>query len=519
MLDHRYIAAGVVVVKDDGIGQSTLLLHDPQTGLWGPPKGLLEEDEDRVSGALREVREETGLSLTMDEVLVGEEYTISYRVGPHAVTKTLHLYSTIELPTTTICRLSEEHDDFHWVRCDQLDQYVVHENLRHVLDSILQKTALLSKVQHSKKRYRDSIVEALPNIISRESPSNIDWYIAGSFAAGEDSWDSNENLVSDIDLVAYSEFDVSGTTLRGFMDRVSRQLELAIGMTSRPHLSVFLVTPSSQLNELDPFWSYFHDFAVSIGNAPISKITRHFVSRPFDYSYSLFRLLWYWHLDGFMNGRCPAGCYKYAKFITTAAIISWIKGGGRFGGYRSLRRSLLDRYRDTVHFEGERAETNKAIKWMILCLERKIFGINDICDAPPLHQDGISDVLRHLETHLTDTPSNDATMLSSYLVQLLLGEPSSDGALANRVSIFLKGRGYVAFDIADLFRDTFSTVTTLALYRLLRWPDEVRCSIWRYTNLAGYLNNTTRLANRPFGLAQELSRTVSSLEVRCTSGL
>ena len=519
MPDRCYIAAGVVVVKDDGIGQSTLLLHDPETGLWGPPKGLLEEDEDRVSAALREVREETGLNLSTDEVLVGEEYIISYRVGPHAATKKLYLYSTIELATTTICRLSDEHDDFHWVRSDQLDQYVVHENLRHVLDSILKKTALLSKVQHSKERYRDSIAEALPIIISSESPSSVDWYIAGSFAAGEESWDSNGKLVSDIDLVAYSEFYVSGTTLRGILDRVSQQLEFAIGMTSRPHLSAFLVTPSSQLNELDPFWSYFHDFAVSIDNAPISKITRRFVSRPFDYSYSFFRLLWYWHLDGFMNGRCPAGCYKHAKFITTAAIISWIKGGGRFGGYRALRRSLLDRYRNPVYYEGEQAESHKAIKWMILFLERKIFGINDICELSPLPDDEIRDVLLNLETRLTDNPSNDAAMLSSYLIQLLLGKSSSDGALANRVSIFLEGRGCFAFDIADMFRDTPSTVTTLALYRLLRWPEEVRCSIWRYTNLADYLNNTARLANQPFALAQELSRTVSSLEIRYRNGL
>lgn len=53
-------AAGVVVVRDRSDGPNVLLLRAYRN--WDLPKGGLEQDETPLAGAIREVREETGLS-------------------------------------------------------------------------------------------------------------------------------------------------------------------------------------------------------------------------------------------------------------------------------------------------------------------------------------------------------------------------------------------------------------------------------------------------------------------------
>jgi 8-oxo-dGTP pyrophosphatase MutT (NUDIX family) len=55
-------AAGGVVWRVSGKGHvKVLLVHRPQYGDWSLPKGKVEQGEDPLTAALREVREETGL--------------------------------------------------------------------------------------------------------------------------------------------------------------------------------------------------------------------------------------------------------------------------------------------------------------------------------------------------------------------------------------------------------------------------------------------------------------------------
>jgi 8-oxo-dGTP diphosphatase len=65
-------AAGGVVVRDGKV----LLVHRPRYDDWSLPKGKLERDEDWGEGALREVREETGLDCELGEALGVTVYTV-----------------------------------------------------------------------------------------------------------------------------------------------------------------------------------------------------------------------------------------------------------------------------------------------------------------------------------------------------------------------------------------------------------------------------------------------------------
>jgi 8-oxo-dGTP pyrophosphatase MutT (NUDIX family) len=53
-------AGGVVIRRGDG-GPEVLLVHRPKYDDWSFPKGKLDDGEDPLDGALREVEEETGL--------------------------------------------------------------------------------------------------------------------------------------------------------------------------------------------------------------------------------------------------------------------------------------------------------------------------------------------------------------------------------------------------------------------------------------------------------------------------
>ncbi len=69
------LAAGGVVVRDDGDGPRALVVHRPKYRDWSLPKGKLDPGESFEQAAVREVREETGFECELGEPL-GE---VTYR--------------------------------------------------------------------------------------------------------------------------------------------------------------------------------------------------------------------------------------------------------------------------------------------------------------------------------------------------------------------------------------------------------------------------------------------------------
>ncbi|MCX5439594.1 NUDIX domain-containing protein [Streptomyces sp. NBC_00569] len=61
---HSVSVAGVVV-RDDG---RVLVIRRADNGTWEPPGGVLELDERPEDGAVREVREETGIKVSVERL-------------------------------------------------------------------------------------------------------------------------------------------------------------------------------------------------------------------------------------------------------------------------------------------------------------------------------------------------------------------------------------------------------------------------------------------------------------------
>jgi 8-oxo-dGTP pyrophosphatase MutT (NUDIX family) len=107
------LSAGVVVVRETREGWRFLLLR--AFNHWDFPKGMVEPGEEPLAAAIREVKEETGISDL--EFAWGEIYA---ETGPYSRGKVARYYlartHTADVVLTVIEELGRaEHNEFRWV--------------------------------------------------------------------------------------------------------------------------------------------------------------------------------------------------------------------------------------------------------------------------------------------------------------------------------------------------------------------------------------------------------------------
>ena len=126
----RVSSAGGVVYRWDKDKLLVLLLGSNRRGVRCLPKGLIEQDEDEVTTAMREVREETGVSRVK---LRGKIGLIKYQFGFRATTydKTVHffLFETDQADT----KVGSEHDFMEWVPYDKALETMSYPNEKEML--------------------------------------------------------------------------------------------------------------------------------------------------------------------------------------------------------------------------------------------------------------------------------------------------------------------------------------------------------------------------------------------------
>ena len=107
-----------------------LLLASEKRGVWCLPKGLIEEGEDEVTTAMREVREETGVSRVK---LLGRIGTIKYQFGFRGKTfdKTVHffLFETDQADA----KVGTEHDFMEWMPYEKALNRLSYPNEKEML--------------------------------------------------------------------------------------------------------------------------------------------------------------------------------------------------------------------------------------------------------------------------------------------------------------------------------------------------------------------------------------------------
>jgi 8-oxo-dGTP pyrophosphatase MutT (NUDIX family) len=126
----KVISSGGVVYRWEDSVPLFLLLGSNKRGVRCLPKGLIEENEDEVTTAMREVREETGVSRVKLKGKVGQ---IKYQFGYRAKTfdKTVHffLFETDQADA----KVGTEHDFMEWMPYEQAILSLSYPNEKEML--------------------------------------------------------------------------------------------------------------------------------------------------------------------------------------------------------------------------------------------------------------------------------------------------------------------------------------------------------------------------------------------------
>ncbi len=128
-----HISTGVAIVRDNKILMVRRAGHDFMSGNFELPGGGVDEGETITEGAIREVKEETGL--TVSKVLGtfnGFDYSTDRK--PHV----RQINFIVEVDPGEIVLDPDEHDDFTWVDDGNMNDIVMSDSMRRCVKDALQ---------------------------------------------------------------------------------------------------------------------------------------------------------------------------------------------------------------------------------------------------------------------------------------------------------------------------------------------------------------------------------------------
>jgi 8-oxo-dGTP pyrophosphatase MutT (NUDIX family)/phosphohistidine phosphatase SixA len=128
-------AAGALCWHRGPDGLQVLLVHRPRYGDWSWPKGKLEGDEPAAAAAVREVREETGVTVALGVPLPSARYPLGPEASKHVSYWAAHVQSAAQPPPPR----PEEVDATAWVGAAEADRRLTRRadrvQLRALLDA------------------------------------------------------------------------------------------------------------------------------------------------------------------------------------------------------------------------------------------------------------------------------------------------------------------------------------------------------------------------------------------------
>ena len=124
----RETSCGALVVRKNGESYDLVLLRHRFGGHWSFPKGHVEAGENEQQTALREVREETGLTI---RIMEGFRESVEYFPKPGV--KKQVVYFLGEALTETLVRQEEEISEVKWTPMAEADSQVTFANDKRLI--------------------------------------------------------------------------------------------------------------------------------------------------------------------------------------------------------------------------------------------------------------------------------------------------------------------------------------------------------------------------------------------------
>ena len=123
-------SCGCIIIKDNKV---LLVCEKRRNNFWGFPKGHIEHDETEVETAKREVQEEVGLNVEVDE---SKRYEIKYIVEDR-IEKTAVFY-VARATSEEITKQEVEIADLKWCEFYEDLDLLTYENTKDLLKKVIE---------------------------------------------------------------------------------------------------------------------------------------------------------------------------------------------------------------------------------------------------------------------------------------------------------------------------------------------------------------------------------------------
>ena len=127
---HPVVGVGAVVVRD---GKALIIkrAHEPRTGEWSLPGGLLELGESLQDAVRREIKEETSLDIEVGPVI--ETFDRVHRDDAGKIRYHFVIVDFVCWSNGGEAVPGSDADGVAWVTADEIDEYKVNAHARAVL--------------------------------------------------------------------------------------------------------------------------------------------------------------------------------------------------------------------------------------------------------------------------------------------------------------------------------------------------------------------------------------------------
>ncbi len=119
------------VVFDNG----KVLIVQSLTGIYGFPKGHIEENESDVECAIRETFEETGINVSVDSK---NQFKISYLVNDNVPKEVIYFIAFVK-GESVIKVQEDELSDAFWIDIEKVNDLLSFDNLKDLWNDIYSK--------------------------------------------------------------------------------------------------------------------------------------------------------------------------------------------------------------------------------------------------------------------------------------------------------------------------------------------------------------------------------------------
>jgi 8-oxo-dGTP diphosphatase len=134
---HPLVGVGALIHDREGRILLIKRRFEPNKGRWSLPGGLLETGETLMEAARREVREELGVEIEVEELFQVSEEIIRDREAKTRFHYVLVDYLATLQPAGARITLNEESESFKWFRPLEVDGLDTTENTRRIVEKYL----------------------------------------------------------------------------------------------------------------------------------------------------------------------------------------------------------------------------------------------------------------------------------------------------------------------------------------------------------------------------------------------